>query len=361
VKTATENTRKPGGFTLLELLMAASITALVAALLLAVLSGTMTHWDRMAGRQRAATAGRLALDQLSEDLEAAISRTDGNVWLAATVLPDTSLSGQWRPAATIAQGKPGNSNSGTLNLSVPDFKDARFGVAGVWLRFFTTKADSDASATELPAPVAVGYQIIRENVTSSATAEQRYMLFRAEVRRSKTAGGAAGVFESGYDLDPAASPATAYMTPSGTAGDPGNLRRPPLGAALADNVIDFGVRLYVSESGSLRLVFPAVAAPLGGMPAAGAPTRAAPPAAETEHLARCVSPSIDDAYCQAYPQVADVMLRVLDDEGARLLAAYEAGRLQPPEGVSAADYWWTLASAHSQVLTRRILIASHPL
>jgi len=123
------------------------------------------------------------------------------------------------------------------------------------------RPDSNASATELPAPIAVGYQIIRQNVTSSATSEQRYLLFRAEVRRTKTTSGAAGVFESGYDLDLAASPATAYMSPSGTTGDPGNLLRPPLGSALVDNVIDIGVRLYVREGRICAWFFPRLRRP----------------------------------------------------------------------------------------------------
>lgn len=349
------------GFTLLELLVAAAITALLATALLTVLAGTIAHWDRTAGRLWAEAEARLALDQLAQDLEAAIFRADGDVWLAATVLPDTRLSGQWRPAAMSAQGKPGNTHPGTLNLGAPSLGDARFGVAGVWLRFFTAKADTNASAAELTAPIAVGYQIIRENVTSSAASEQHYLLFRSEVRRTKTAAGAPGVFESGYDLDPAAVPATAYMTPSGTTGDPGNLLRPPLGAALADNVIDFGVRLYVRENGNLRLVFPAIPAPPGGDPAGGEPAQTAPPSPETEHLARWTTPSANNAYAHAFPDVAEVALRVLDDEGARLLAAYEAGRLHPPSGISAGDYWWMIAVAHSQVLTRRIAIPSHPL
>ena len=351
---------KRAGFTLLELLLAATLTALLAALLLTAVSSTMAHWNRTAGRLRAAAEARLGLDQLAQDLEAAIFRADGNVWLAATVLPGTSLSGQWRPAAAGAQGKPGNVHPGTLSLGASSWEDARFGVAGVWLRFFTAKADTNASAADLSAPIAVGYQIIRQNITSSATSEQRYLLFRAEVRRTKTAGGAPGVFESGYDLDPAAAPATAYMTPNGTAGDPGNLLRPPLGAVVVDNVIDFGVRLYVREGGNLRLVFPAAPAPLGGAPVAGTPAQTAPPSAETEHLARWASPAANDAYGHAFPDVAEVMFRVLDDEGARLLAAYEAGRLHPPAGVAAGDYWWTLAAAHSQVLTRRIIVASRP-
>ena len=348
-------------FTLLELLLAATLTALLASLLLAVASGAMAHWDRTAGRLRAADEARLGLDQIAQDLEAAVFRSDGNVWLAATVLPGTTLSGQWRSAAASAQGKPGNTHPGTLNLGAQAWDDSRFGVAGVWLRFFTTKSDSNASAAELPAPVAVSYQIIRQNVTSSSTSEQRYLLFRAEVRRTKTTGGAPGVFETGYDLDPAASPATAYMTASGTSGDPGNVLRPPLGSALVDNVIDFGVRLYVREGENLRLVFPAAPSQLGGAPAVGMPAASAPPSAETVHLARCTSAAADDAYGHAFPDVADVMVRVLDDEGARLVAAYEAGRLRPPGGVSAADYWWALATAHSQVLTRRVFISSRSL
>jgi len=55
------------------------------------------------------------------------------------------------------------------------------------------------------------------------------------------------------------------------------------------------------------------------------------------------------------------MMRVLTDEGARLIAAFEAGRLQPPAGVTPADYWWTLAEAHSEVFTRHIVIPSRPL
>ncbi len=66
-------------------------------------------------------------------------------------------------------------------------------------------------------------------------------------------------------------------------------------------------------------------------------------------------------YRHAFPDIAEVMLRVLTDEGARLIAAYEAGHLQPPAGVAPADYWWSLAEAHSQVFTHRITIPGRPL
>lgn len=353
--------RADASFTLLELLVAAVLTAVLAAVVLAVVSAVMNHWNRAAGRLGAAAQAQLALDQLAQDLEGAIFRADGNVWLAITVLPDTGLSGQWKTAAVTAQGKPGNTHLRTLNLAAPSLEEARFGVAGVWLRFFTTKPDTNTSAADLSAPVAVGYQIIRQNVTSNPTSEQRYLLFRAEVRRTRTAGGAPGTFEAGYNLDPAAAPATPYMTPNGTAGDPGNLLRPPLGAALADNVIDFGVRFYGREGGDLRLIFPARPAAFGAPPVNGVLTNAVPPSVETQHLACGTTPTASDYYRQAFPDVAEVMIRVLTDEGARLVAAFEAGRLQPPAGVTPADYWWTLAEAHSEVFTRHIVIPSRPL
>jgi len=352
--------RAQRSFTLVELLVAAAITVLLAGLMLAAVSTLLRQWNLTAGRLAGAVQARLALDQLAQDLEGALFRADGNVWLAATVLPDTGRSGRWQAAAVAAQGKPGNSHPRTLALAAPSLTDARGGVAGVWLRFFTTKPDTNASVADLSVPVAVAYQLIRQNVTSSAASEQRYLLFRAEVRRTRTTGGAPGTFEAGYHLDPAASPATPYQTPSATAGDPGNLLRPPLGAALADNVIDFNVRLYVRERGALRLIFPARAAAAGAGPPGGALTAALPPADETEHLARSGTPAPDDYYRHAFPEVAEVLLRVLTDEGARAIAAYEAGRLAPPAGVAPGDYWWTLAEANSEVFTRTIIIRARP-
>jgi len=353
---------KPGrAFTLVELLVAAALGALLALAAIAAVGGALAHWDRATERLAMAAEAQVVLDQLAADLQGAIVRGDGGTWLAVSVLADTGLSGQWRPAAIPAQGKPGNAHPGTLDLAAPGLERARFGVAGVWLRLLTTKADTGADAASQPAPVAVGWQIVRRSVTSSLAAPQRYLLFRSEVRRAATAAGAPGTFEAGYDLDPAAEPPTAYMTASGTAGDPGNLIRPPLGSAFADDVVDFGVRLYVHEGSNLRLVFPALPSGRGADPPAGVLTEAAPPSDETQHLARGGEPAAGDYYRHTFPDTADIMVRVLTGEGARLIAAYEAGRLRPPAGTAAADYWWTLAEGHSRVFTMRVAIPARPL
>ena len=66
------------------------------------------------------------------------------------------------------------------------------------------------------------------------------------------------------------------------------------------------------------------------------------------------------------PDVVDVMVRILTDEGARLIAAFEANPAIPastalPTGVNAQQYWWQVALAHSQVFTRRIVINAQSL
>ena len=121
------------------------------------------------------------------------------------------------------------------------------------------------------------------------------------------------------------------------------------------------MRLYVREGPNLRLIFPARPSARGAAPVAGALTAETPPSAETEHLARRAQPAMNDYYRHAFPDTVDIMIRVLTGEGARLVAAYEAGRLRPPGGVSAADYWWVLAEAHSEVFVQRVSIHGRPI
>jgi hypothetical protein len=60
----------------------------------------------------------------------------------------------------------------------------------------------------------------------------------------------------------------------------------------------------------------------------------------------------------AFPDVIDVMIRVLTAEGASALAAYEEGLIPPPEGTNESDYWWQLVEDNSEVYVRRIRIFS---
>ncbi len=355
------------GFTLIELLVAASITAVLAAFMAVIVSNVTGVWSRTSGRLSTDAQARLILDQLALDLQGARYADDGRVWLAATVLANTTNAGAlWDTRnATASALKPatvtGPQPLPTYNAA--KISDATFGQAGVWLRFFTTRRGAftttagtvSTDPTIVSAPVAVGWQIIRRASspnTIAANTDRRYFLHRAEVRPAQT-GTRPGTFESGYVIN-----AAAYTTGGGannngaTTGDPRSVQIPGsttnLDAVIGENVIDFGVRCYVhnATNGGLTTVFPATAT-------------------DTTHLAS-TPPRVGGPTTQ-FPEVVDVMVRILDDEGARLIADFEANpqRITRPVGdtsiPSDAAYWWRLALTHSQVFTRRIVIRAQPL
>ncbi|MEY2880825.1 MAG: hypothetical protein RLZZ15_3205 [Verrucomicrobiota bacterium] len=369
VRPAPRRSRR--AFTLLELLVAAAITAALAAAIAVIVGNVATGWARASGRLGADSQARLVLDQLQLDLQGAMFRDDGNVWLAADILDRTSNPGSlWTEA--VRNPKPtGAGANGSVILNTPGLADARFGKAGVWLRFFTTRrgANNAASATTSvntgSAPVAVGYQIIRRFAATNGanTTAQGYLLHRSEARPA-AASGRPGVLESGFNITAAAYTTNTTSTNDGSqTGDPRGTQVPGsnagaigrnLDAVLADNVIDFGVRLYVrdaTQGGGLRLVFPA--------DATGRPNGTA----NSRHRASLPSstPVTAANFGTVMPDVVDVMVRVLTDDGAAKLAYIEANQtpaLTVPTKYNgnAQAWWWGVAMENSRVFTRRIVL-----
>lgn len=330
------------GFTLVEVLVAVGITALLAGFIVAIVANVSGFWSRTSGRVSAEAQGRFILDQVALDLQAALYRDDGAAWLAATIPANTNNTGLWNTnGATTAAIKPANGAGSLQGIATGALTDARFGVAGTWLRFFTTRRGANSGLTTASAPVAVSYQIVRRAISGVETrtpVDRRYLLHRAEVRpgRPTATSGSVGVLETGFDVTAAAYGAAANPA----VGDPGELRRPTINSVIGENVIDFGVRLYVRDAASptgLRQVFPATNTTL-------------------TYIAR--SPASATGATDPFPEVADIMVRVLTDEGAGVIAGYEANpqRITAPVGVTAQNYWWQLALANSQVFTRRVVL-----
>ena len=346
---ALRSPRGEAGFTLVELLVATTITAVLAGVMVAIVANVSGFWGRTSGRASAESQARFVLDQIALDLQSALYRDDGAVWLAATIPANTGNTGLWNTTgATTNALKPANNAGSLQGIATGAIDQARFGVAGTWLRFFTSKrgANTAAQPATFSAPVAVAYQIVRRSITGADNrqpVDRRYLLHRSEVRPARTSAASTrnGTLESGFDL---AASAYAPASSSGVqTADPAEIRFPTINSVIAENVIDFGVRLHVRDSTSstgLRQVFPATNTALA-------------------YLAR--SPATLPGAADPFPEVVDVMVRVLTDEGASLIASYEAGRLTAPQGVTAQAYWWQLAIANSQVLTRRIVVNGGPL
>lgn len=310
------------GFTLLELLVAVTITLLLAGITLTVTTGTLNIWRRTQDNFSGGTQAKLALDLIERDLQAAVYRKDaiGTVWLAADVTNATGslASHGWLTAALM---KPTTTESQRLlpdpvNGLASSISDARFGLSGTWLRFI---ASTPESSSELGLPRAIAYQIARRpvsgTVAASNPADVRYTLFRTFVGNQTT-------FANGYNV------ATAYGA---------TLTNPSTGSdTLATNVVDFGVWLYVRDTaGGLRRIYPA----------------------DNADLAHAATDALAPGDASRFPEVADVMVRILTDEGARILDAMERSNgaiSRPGNYATDAEWWWAVVEANSRGYTRRV-------
>lgn len=303
--------RAKSGFTLIELLVAVGVTALLVSLMLTIVVNVMGGWNRSSGSLTSGNQARTVLDILGRDLQSAIFKRNGDVWLAASIQTNGTGSGSaWgdsdKPTTVTIPAIPASGQT------LPALETYKFGQGGVWLRFIATIPGTN-SGTDISAPRAISYQIVRNSVSGSS-AEQRYMLYRSEVNPQAT-------FTNGYDLFNAL-----YYS--------GDLRTPPTDTVIANNVVDFGVRCFKrNASNQLDLIFP------------DTDDRSF---AATSDSAK-VGTGVDAANLKRnFPDVVEVYIRVLTDEGAQQIANLEAGRI--------TGDWDTIVNTNSRVYSRRIEI-----
>lgn len=354
------------GFTVLELLVAISVTALLAAMLFTITTQVLKTQTESSGSLETNQVAQFILDRIQEDLQCALLRNDGNNWFVATILGEEAPDNSDDPWSENMEDNPKPTDA-SLRVSDRHWQDqgievderlkeneqgpiteSRFGKRGVWLRFFTQAPEVDPDAKNSGGARAIAYQIIRHGLISdSQEAQPRYQLFRSDVSDENT-------LRAGYSFDPLFGEGENYG--QNAVGQKGirqtNLIKNPLMTAdgqspttfsMAANVIDFGIRAYtINEStdgtGYLDQIFPEV----------GEGT-------STEEY-ELVSSSKGDPF----PQVVDVMVRILTTEGASVIALFEEGKLPVPSSFKgdAEDYWWELAEENSDVFVRRIKVFS---
>jgi type II secretory pathway pseudopilin PulG len=308
------------GFTVIELLVAVSVTALMVSLMLTIVVNVMGGWNRSSGNLTSGNQARTVLDILSRDLQSAIFKRNGDVWLAVTN-QESGLVGDWANSKKPSSSSVESPELPTVPGPLPSLEDFyRFGQAGAWLRFIATIPGSN-TGTDISAPRVISYQIIRRSV-SDGSKEQSYMLHRAEVSPQDT-------FNNGYDLY---NPNDVYYS--------GEIRSPSLDAVIANNVVDFGVRCLKrnSTTGQLDLLFP---------------YDDAKSFAASSDLTKTGRMAGENAPVIAFPDVIEVFVRVLTDEGVLQIA-----NLEDPALTSITGDWWEIVKANSRVYTRRIEIKS---
>jgi len=343
------------GFTLVELMVAIGVTALLVSLMLTITLNVMGGWNKSSGTLSSGNQARLVLDMIARDLQGAVIKKDGNVWFAATIQKDQTGTGEagitganWTPASnpkppgTLLGTNPALTDTSFVipalvpPSSVPLLEDYRFGKGGVWLRFMTAATDTNADTTVLSAPRAVSYQIVRLPVVAEST-EFRYLLFRSEVSSANTFSSGFNLFDAAYDV-PTVAPVAVT--------DPGILRRPEItdasrGLVIANNVIDFGVRIFTRNSSGVLSSTP-------NFPNIKTPTIQG--FAATTDLDKASSVVAKGLILHDFPAVVEVFVRVLTDEGVLQIDNLENGRI--------TGTWWDIALKNSKVFTRRIELNS---
>ena len=351
-------------FTILELLVAVSVTALLAGMLLNITSQVAQTQTQASGNLETNQIAQFVLDRIQGDLQCAIYKNDGNVWMAAEVLRLNDNSGKWNEEKYSVE-KPTNESVRILVKDWPPgelspiekankqgpLEGSRFGVGGVWLRFFTGSPELDPEAESSGGARAISYQIVRHGLTSSETSTPRYQLFRSDVSDINT-------LNAGYNLHPEEGPYSNNVNNGPR--ETGNIKNPifknndndSTDFSLASNIVDFGIRAFLIRNrsqgtGHLQQIFPDMNNTSDQFEywATSNPNYQADSDKKASNL-------------YAFPDVIDVMIRILTAEGASALAAYEEGLIPAPEGTNEPDYWWQLVEENSEVYVRRIRIFS---
>lgn len=338
------------GFTVIELLVAVGVTALMVTLMISIVTNVLSSWNRTSGILSSGNQARLVFDQIAQDLQGAIFKRDGNVWLAASLQQKSIYTGMygevspWPANAKPDADTPDDEVDDSLRINPDglDLNDYRFGQAGVWLRFFTIPISENVN--DVSAPRAVSYQMVRRRIGGNESKQYSYQLYRGEADSDTT-------FQTGYNLFASGTPYN--LQPSSATGQATNVRSPTPDQVIANNVVDFGVRLFAENTGVDERVVEVF--PVDRRGGVGAEVERMTLAATSDSTLSDPVNGENTAY--VFPVYAEIMLRILTPEGVRLIEAKE----DPETGDNIPQTWWEIVEQHSQIYTRRVDLKSLPL
>ncbi len=290
--------RTRNAFTLIELIVSLAITSVIAFFVFSFAASLANLWRNTESGVDTELDVQIALDRIAMDLESALFQervdSDGNsvpMFALSAIAKDDLL-----PQSTSRWNRwVGVDKSARPEELHFDPGNNRYGWGGAWVRFFSAA----------PSFNAVSYHLVRRRAFDSSLISM-YLLHRTVVDQNETLLG-------GFDIENGK-----YGYGSGENRTSDVLASPRLDSVILEDVVDFGLRLYVFDESfagtddsprGLRLIFPA---DVNGNLSSS----------DKEHIANSLSGT---SYASRYPEVLEVFLRVLDDVGSDLLVRLEDG------------------------------------
>lgn len=89
MKTLQASQRRKSAFTLIEIMVATVIMVILVGLVIQITSEVLKVWNRSSGKLSANAEARIAMDLLTQDLETAVFRNNGQQWLRVEAALET--------------------------------------------------------------------------------------------------------------------------------------------------------------------------------------------------------------------------------------------------------------------------------
>lgn len=196
----SKNRQARFGFTLIEVLVATVVMIILVGLVIQITSQVLNVWNRSSGRLSANAEARIAMELLTQDLESAILRNNGQQWLRVE-----------GPLATASQY-----NGQTVSL-----------------KLFAPALDRDKSVSG--DICAIGYRLAYQSSYDTAgSGNQVFALYRNIERPDDTFNNVMGVGSTSPQL-----------SLTGSIWDDSHITRTV--NYLASNIVDFKVIVYLSD------------------------------------------------------------------------------------------------------------------
>ena len=113
------------GFTLIEIMVATVIMVVLVGLVIQITSEVLKVWTRSSGKMAANAEARIAMELITQDLETAVLRNNGQQWLRVEA-PADNLPDIFWPPRELAVWMQGRYRWRQLSVAVQENRSAEY-------------------------------------------------------------------------------------------------------------------------------------------------------------------------------------------------------------------------------------------